>query len=267
MKKYWSFFRIRFINGLQYRTAAYAGIATQFFWGIMLILMYRAFYLANPEAFPMTFQQNATYIWLQQAFLTIFMTTGLDNELFELITTGNIAYEMIRPADLYNMWMVKQMANRMSKAVLRCIPILVFSALLPAPYGLALPADSLSFVMFLITMVLGFITMLAFQMLAYIVVFYTMSAAGVRMIMIMVTEFLTGAYVPYPFLPEKLQAFLSLTPFAAMQNLPLRVYSGNIAGAELVTQFQLQIFWLTALVLFGKLWMNRTLRRVIVQGG
>jgi ABC-2 type transport system permease protein len=116
-------------------------------------------------------------------------------------------------------------------------------------------------------MVLGFITMLAFQMLAYIVVFYTMSAAGIRMIMIMVTEFLTGAYVPYPFLPEKLQAFLNLTPFAAMQNLPLRVYSGNIAGAELVTQFQLQIFWLTALVLFGKLWMNRTLRRVIVQGG
>ena len=43
MKKYWSFFRIRFLNGLQYRAAAYAGIATQFFWGVMLILMSRAF--------------------------------------------------------------------------------------------------------------------------------------------------------------------------------------------------------------------------------
>lgn len=30
MRKYISFFRIRFINGLQYRAAAYAGIATQF---------------------------------------------------------------------------------------------------------------------------------------------------------------------------------------------------------------------------------------------
>jgi len=267
MKKYWSFFRIRFINGLQYRAAAYAGIATQFFWGFMLILMYRAFYLANPEAFPMTFQQNSTYIWLQQAFLTIFMTTGLDNELFELITSGNIAYEMIRPMNVYNMWMVKQMANRMSKALMRCIPILLFAALLPKPYGLSLPADMTSFVMFLITMVLGFLTMLAFQMLAYITVFYTMSSAGIRMIMIMVTEFLTGAYVPYPFLPEKLQAVLNLTPFAAMQNLPLRVYSGNIAGAELMTQFQLQVFWLFALVLIGKLWMNHALRRVVVQGG
>ncbi|AGI39710.1 hypothetical protein Clst_1656 [Thermoclostridium stercorarium subsp. stercorarium DSM 8532] len=35
MKKYISFFRIRFINGLQYRSAAYAGIMTQFAWGSM----------------------------------------------------------------------------------------------------------------------------------------------------------------------------------------------------------------------------------------
>ena len=32
MKKYLSFFRIRFIAGLQYRAAAWAGIATQFAW-------------------------------------------------------------------------------------------------------------------------------------------------------------------------------------------------------------------------------------------
>ena len=43
MKKYLSFFRLRFITGLQYRTAALAGIATQFFWGAMEILTFRAF--------------------------------------------------------------------------------------------------------------------------------------------------------------------------------------------------------------------------------
>ena len=35
MKAYLSFFRIRFLAGLQYRTAAWAGIATQFAWGGM----------------------------------------------------------------------------------------------------------------------------------------------------------------------------------------------------------------------------------------
>ena len=44
MKKYLSFFRLRFITGLQYRTAALAGIATQFFWGTMEILTFRALF-------------------------------------------------------------------------------------------------------------------------------------------------------------------------------------------------------------------------------
>ena len=35
-------FKIRFINGLQYRAAAYAGVATQFAWGAMTILMFSA---------------------------------------------------------------------------------------------------------------------------------------------------------------------------------------------------------------------------------
>lgn len=55
MKKYLSFFRLRFSMGLQYRVAAFAGLVTQFAWGGMLILAYRAFYRADPNAFPMTF--------------------------------------------------------------------------------------------------------------------------------------------------------------------------------------------------------------------
>ena len=47
MKKYWSFFRMRFLGSLQYRAAAWAGIATQFAWGFMQLLMYRAFYEAG----------------------------------------------------------------------------------------------------------------------------------------------------------------------------------------------------------------------------
>ena len=42
---------------VQYRTAAYAGILTQFMWGAMEILLFSAFYRSDPEAFPMGFSQ------------------------------------------------------------------------------------------------------------------------------------------------------------------------------------------------------------------
>lgn len=68
MKKYAAVFRIRFTNTLQYRAAAFAGMATQFAWGFMEILAFSAFYKADPAAFPMEFSQTVSYIWMQQAF-------------------------------------------------------------------------------------------------------------------------------------------------------------------------------------------------------
>ena len=60
---------------------------------------------------------------------------------------------------------------------------------------------------------------------------------------------------------------LELTPFAGMQNLPLRAYSGELAGAALLRAAGLQAFWLAALVALGILLMSAALRRVVVQGG
>ena len=165
MKKYASFFRIRFTTGLQYRIAAYAGIATQFAWGFMEVLMFRAFYRADAAAFPMSFSQLSSYIWLQQAFLALFMTWFFDNDIFASITGGNIAYELVRPMDLYGMWFVKNLASRLSKAVLRCMPILVVAAFLPVPYKLLLPVSFPSFLVFLFSMLLGFCMVVAFGML------------------------------------------------------------------------------------------------------
>lgn len=267
MKKYLSFFRIRFIYGLQYRAAAYAGIATQFAWGFMEILLFNAFYKENPKSFPMEFSQLASYVWLQQAFLALFMSWYFDNEIFMTITSGNIAYELSRPMDLYGIWFAKNLAVRLSRAVLRCMPILLVAFFLPEPYGIAPPVSFFGFIMFIITTALGLLCIVALGMLVYISVFYTMSPLGVRMVAISLTEFLSGALIPLPFLPEKLMKIISLTPFASMQNLPFRIYSGNIAGMEMVRGVLLQIFWVTALILTGRLWMAKALKKVVVQGG
>lgn len=267
MKQYLSFFRIRFAAGLQYRTAAWAGISTQFFWGIMNILMYQAFYRSGQNAFPMRFEQLTSYIWLQQAFLAMFMTWFYDNEIFGHITGGSIAYELCRPCDLYTMWYVKNMATRLSRVVLRCFPILVVVALLPAPYGISLPASPEAFLMFLLSMLLGFLVLVAFNMLVYISAFYTISPMGIRILVTSVLEFLCGAVIPIPFFPEWLQPVMYALPFGSMQNTPFLIYVGHLSPAEGLGAIVLQLVWLLALVLVGKAIMRNALRKVVVQGG
>ena len=267
MRKYISFFRMRFINGLQYRSAAYAGIATQFAWGFMEILMFRALYAANPEAFPMEFSQLSSYIWLQQALLALFMTWFLENDIFSAITSGNVAYELVRPMNLYRMWFVKNLASRLSKAVLRCMPILLVAAFLPAPYNISLPSGFPEFIWFSVSLVLGFLIVVAFCMLVYIATFYTMSPMGVRLIAVTMVEFFSGAVIPIPFFPDKIRLVFELLPFASMQNMPLRIYSGNITGNEVLTGIALQVFWLVVMLATGRLLMGRALKRVVIQGG
>ncbi|WP_032123047.1 ABC transporter permease [Clostridium amazonitimonense] len=267
MRAYVSFFKMKFIHGLQYRAAAYAGVATQFAWGFMYIMLYSTFYSSNPQNAPMEFSQLSSYIWLQQAFLALFMTWFLDNEIFDLIAKGNVSYELCRPLDIYNMWFAKNCANRISKAILRCFPILIIAYLLPKPYNFNLPNSYASGILFILSMVLAFIVVISYSMLIYILTFYTISPMGVRLTLVMIADFLSGGLVPLPFLPQWLTKYIYLSPFGSMQNVPFRIYSGNISLKEATFAMVLQVFWAVVLIVIGKVMISKTLKRVVVQGG
>ena len=267
MKKYIAFFRLRFSMGLQYRSAALAGMATQFFWGTMEILMFRAFYRADPGAFPMTLEATCSYVWLQQAFLALFMAWVMENEIFDSILNGNVAYELCRPVNIYNMWFSRNLANRFSRAVLRCMPILILAVLLPAPWGLMLPASPLALVLFTLTMLLGVGVTVAFCMLIYMLSFFTISPTGLCTLAVSTVEFFSGAIIPLPFLPDGIREIFELLPFASMQNVPLRIYSGDLAGSAMYRAIVLQIFWLLLLIAMGKALDALAMKKITVQGG
>ena len=233
----------------------------------MELLLFQAFYRGDPAAFPMTFQQTVNYVWVQQAFLALFMTWFYEFDIFSAITSGAIAYELVRPLNLYGRWFCQTCATRTAKCVLRCAPILLVALLIPGPLRMTLPADFPQLLLFLLSTALALLVVVAFSMLIYISGLFTISAVGARVIAAAAVDFLAGATVPLPFFPAKLRAVVDLLPFAAMQNMPLRIYSGNIAGMDALRGLLLQAFWLAALVALGWLWMRRALSKVIVQGG
>lgn len=267
MKKYLALFRIKFLNGLQYRAAAAAGVSTQFAWGFMSILLYRAFYRSDPSAFPMTFSALASYLWLQQAFLALYAVWVFDLDIFDAISGGQVAYELCRPLDIYWMWFTRTAADRIARAVLRCLPILFVAGILPAPLGLGLPNSLGAFGLFVVSMVLALLLVVAFCMLVYISVFYTLSPTGIRALTIAITNLLTGAVVPLPFFPDTIRRIAELLPFAYMGNIPLRIYSGHIHGQLALMSVIMQLFWLGVLILSGGLLMRRAVKRVVIQGG
>ena len=267
MRQYSAVFRLRFIYTLQYRAAAAAGLATQFTWGFMEILAYAAFYRANPSAFPMTFSQTVSYIWIQQAFLALFFVWAWDNDIASSIENGFIAYELARPTELYVRWFSQLTANRLAQAALRCSPVLIVAFIIPKPYRMVLPSDMAQLLLFIVSMALALLAVVSFSMLMYITLFYTLSSVGVRTIAGTLGEFLAGGIIPLPFFPSRVRNIVELLPFAAMQNMPLRIYSGDIAGYAALRGIGLQIFWIAVLTLAGRRIMKNALKKVVVQGG
>ncbi|MCQ1531187.1 ABC transporter permease [Lutispora saccharofermentans] len=267
MKAYYSLFKMRLLKGLQYRVAALAGVCTQFFWGFMFIMIFEAFYNSTTASQPISLRELIQVLWLQQSFLVFIMLWYRDTELINLITSGNIAYELCRPADLYNLWYAKLIAQRLSGAALRCFPIIIVASLLPYPYNFSLPPSFTSFILFLITLTLGLILIVAISMLIYISIFYTMSPTGSLLIMGTFGEFFSGLIIPVPLMPDGLKRLVYLLPFRYSSDLPFRIYAGNIGIKEAVLSIGVQILWIILLITLGKLWMKKALRRVIIQGG
>ena len=92
MKAYLTYFKLKFITGLQYRAAAYAGISTQFFFGFVFIMVYFAFYKSGSGHLPMEMSALASYLWLNQSFFALITNFYKDNEIYNMIKTGNISY-------------------------------------------------------------------------------------------------------------------------------------------------------------------------------
>ena len=156
---------------------------------------------------------------------------------------------------------------RIARALLRCVPPLIVAAFLPKPFGLMAPPSLTAFLLFLVSMGLALLVTTSFCMLVYLLTFYTISYRGVRLVAVNISDFFMGGVIPLPFFPEGFRQFAELLPFSCMENVPLRIYSGDLSGPPMVRAMLLQVFWVLALVLLGKALEQKALRRVVVQGG
>lgn len=267
MTSYLSYFKLKFKTGLQYRAAALAGLSTQFFFGFVFISVYVAFYESSSGHLPMKLSELISYIWLCQAFFSMVNLWYRDKEIISLIKSGNIAYELTRPQDLYLMWSAKILGDRLSRAALRFLPVIVIACLLPAPYNLNLTITIPRLILFLLSFVLSAFLMTALTTLYHVVCMSTLDDKGIVGIFMTVADLLSGLVIPIPFFPSYIQNITNILPFRYIGDFPYRLYVGNINMNDGYIGLIIQIMWIIILVVIGRLLMKRNLKKAVVQGG
>jgi len=253
----------RFRTLLQYRAAAFAGLCTQLFWGLIRVMIFGAFYRSTTAAQPMAFSQVVTYVWLGQAFLLL-IPMRPDEEVQAAIRTGTVAYELVRPLDLYGLWYCRALAQRTAPVLLRAVPLLLIVVCVG---GLKAPPSLASGLAWALAMPGAFLLSTAIATLMTISLLWTLSGDGVARIAPSVIYVFSGMIIPLPLYPGWSQPFLNALPFRDLIDVPFRLYAGNIPPERIGFVLLHQAVWTLALIGLGRGLLARGTRRLVVQGG
>ena len=263
MRAYSAIFSARFRMLLQYRAAAVAGFGTQLFWGLIRVMIFTAFYRSSTAEHPMTLEQTITYIWLGQALFAM-LPFNVGPEIRQIIREGTVAYDLLKPIDLYNFWYVRALAQRTAPPFLRSIPMFIIAGLF---FGMQMPASFAAGAAWAVAMVTALLLGVAIQTLMHISTLWTISGEGISRLVPGFAYIFGGLIVPLMLFPEWAQRILLFLPFAGIFDLPSRLYMGILPPEGIFAVLLHQISWLVVLVLIGRYYMSRASRILVIQGG
>jgi ABC-2 type transport system permease protein len=263
MGAYRSLFAARFRTLLQYRGAAFGGMITQIFFGLVIMMIYEAFYHASRAPQPMSLSQVISYIWLGQCFLGI-VPWNVEGEQRNLIRTGAVAYELLRPVHLYAFWFAKSLAWRTAPTLLRSIPIF---ALALAFFGLSLPPSIWSAGAWVLALGGALLLSAAMSTLLAVILMWTVSGEGINILMYSLAIIFSGLNVPIPLFPDWLRPIVEFLPFRGIVDTPQRLFIGHAPPGDIVPLLFHQLAWTAVLVCAGLALMRRGLKRLSVFGG
>jgi ABC-2 type transport system permease protein len=263
VRAYRAILSARFRTLLQYRAAAAAGFGTQLFWGLIRVMIFEAFYRSTEAAQPMSLPEVVTYVWLGQAMLGM-LPWNTDRDVHALVRSGNVAYELLRPLDLYWHWYARALAWRVAPTMLRAAPMFVVAGIF---LGLGPPASWASLGAWLVSMLGALLLSCAITTLLNISLMWTIAGEGMATLMTTLVTILSGMIVPLPFFPEWAQSAINFLPFRGLVDVPFRLYMGHLPPGDIAVLFAGQLAWTLAFVAAGRLLLGRGTRRLVVQGG
>lgn len=266
MKAFWSIIKIRFNLLIQYRIAAVAGAFTQFFFGMIMIMVLSAFYSASSNEAPIDYKSAVTYIWLGQAMLGMLPWNG-DSEIQNLIRTGNVTYELVRPMNLYNYWFARAFALRTAPTLLKSIPLFIIALLLPKEYSMSLPPSIYAFMGWIITTLGALILSCAITNIMNITTLYTLSGDGIQRLLVSIVIFFSGMIVPLPLFPDRFRQIIKYLPFGGLVDIPVRFFTGELAFNQLPKYVAFQFIWVIIIYMLGRWFLSKKIKDLVVQGG
>lgn len=246
-----------------YRTALIAGLATNFFFGLLRAAMLVALFQSQPLVNGMTEREALTFVAISQALIAFLFMFGT-YDVMNTVYTGSIGADLARPMDLFFYWMARDFGAGLVNLVVRGVVLVGLFALI---YPVDLPAPVAQWGLVLLSLLLGWGVNFGYRFLVNLVAFWTPDARGIARTAYTFLLMFSGFLIPLRLYPDWFSRLCSFTPFPSSFNTPVEIFLGLLEGRALGLALLAQVGWLALLWLICRLVLRSGLRKLVIQGG
>lgn len=243
-----------------YRQATLAGLSTNLVFGLLRAAVVSAVLAQRPEVAGYDLSSAITYVWLGQGLLAVVLLWG-DTELSTRIRTGDVVIDLGRPCGPLGVMLATDLGRAWHAVTLRLAPPVAFGALF---FPFRWPASPLTWLAFAVSVPLAVVISFGVRFLLNASAFWLLDARGVIAVWGVVGGVLSGLILPLAWFPGWARAVLYWTPFPALFQTPIDVFTERPGALWLVGH---QLVWAALLLFAGWFALNRGARRLVVQGG
>jgi ABC-2 type transport system permease protein len=252
-----------FQRQLVYRNAALAGLATNFFFGIIRIAVLVALYGTRHEVAGISLLGAVTFTGLSQSTIGILSLFGW-TELMNNVYTGGISADLLKPISLFRFWLAQDLGRAAGQFLLRGLPMMMSYAVF---FGITTPSSAGGWLAFGVSLFLAWLLSFSWRFLINLSAFWVPNALGVARFGFTLSWFLSGFLMPLRFFPDWFIQLCSFTPFPAMINTVVEIYLGVLEGSALVSGLLVQVAWVAVLFMAGQLVLRLGIRKLVILGG
>lgn len=248
---------------IAYRVHVWTFMIMQCLMMISISFFWKAVYGDAVTAHDVTGNQMITYTIISTLMNSLFYM-GVEDRISDAVKNGSIATDMIKPINLFSLYLAEDIGNIVIHFFISTIPIFAVGTLI---YGLPKPASAEHFLVFLISFILGYGINWTFSATFAMISFTAISLGPAFSVKYHFVNMLSGAIIPIWFFPKWLQNVVNCLPFVYIYQSPLSIYIGKYDIPECIRMIGIQAIWFIVLMLIFYYAQKRATSRVLVQGG
>ncbi len=261
---YLAFARKSFQRQMQYRVANLAGLTTNFFFLLVHIFVYTAFYAARTGPQPLNLNEIITYFVLCQVSFMLMPFWGTRSEVTNAIKDGSVALQLTKPVDFQAYWFADECGRACYYLLMRGFPTFLISIFF---FKVAIPQQPTVLMAFTVSMTLAIFMSTAITITIFSSAFWTLDTTGISGMSGSVIMLFSGMLVPIALWPEWLEYIARWLPFEGLIDIPFSIYLGKITGVEVWIAISKQMGWSLFFLGLGRFLLTRGFSRLVIQGG